>query len=189
MITKRERLEAMAREWRQYADSHSGERAETFAHCSRVLLDALRGEPVPHTTLMADRPAATETKHQVYEADCARCVKDGYACGVFPAADQSAATETAADGALCHTCPWNSRAFHPDCAACVAETCDDQSLSPDSERAMAEIDAAVAERVALVAGTPATVLVVETDPQLDTVMREALSGSEPGQRDPNSRAR
>lgn len=61
MITKRDRLEAMACEWQQYADSHSGERAEVLAHCSRMLLAALHGGPIPQTTLPTDQSAPTET--------------------------------------------------------------------------------------------------------------------------------
>jgi hypothetical protein len=92
MITKRDRLEAMAREWRQYADSHSGERAETFAHCSRVLLEALRGSPVPHTTLMADRPEQAPQADELAElrrfVDHARAVVNA-AIEMYPHARSS----------------------------------------------------------------------------------------------------
>ncbi len=85
MITKRERLEAMVREWRQYADSHSGERASTYAYCSRMLFAALRGEPVPQSNV--EPQAAPDAFLPCGEYDqvladrrsrCARCFADGY---------------------------------------------------------------------------------------------------------------
>lgn len=56
---------------------------------------------------LTDQPAPTET------ALCADA-------GTFEGLGKNGVR--AGDGTLCHTCPWNSRAFHPDCVACVAET-------------------------------------------------------------------
>jgi hypothetical protein len=83
MITKRERLEAMAREWHQYAESHSGVRAETFSHCSKVLRDALAGAPVPHTTLMAEPRLPLCGCCLLPQADCAD-KKPGTCFGLKP---------------------------------------------------------------------------------------------------------